>query len=255
MSKKSTDRSRAERAQAALEARQRQERRRQMYVVGGIVLAIVVIVGVVFAVNSLRDTTGEAETAVPQSSASGAPGGSAVEGYTVTIGEESAPTTISLYEDLQCPVCRAFEQMTGDAVRQGIADGKVKVEYHMVAFLDDASTTDYSSRALNALMVVLDTAGPEAYVKYHELLYEHQPPEGSAGLTDDQLVEYAVQAGAEEDAVRGPIEDNEFHQWVVNATDQMSKDGVNGTPTVLIDGKQAGSSPAEGAQAVLDAVG
>ena len=42
---------------------------------------------------------------------------------------------------------------------------------------------------------------------------------------------------------------------MVNATDQMSKDGVTGTPTVLIDGKSAGSTPQESAQAVLDAVG
>ena len=254
MSKKSAERSRAQRAQDAMQAQQRQERRRQMLVVGGIVVAIVAIVGTLFAVNAMRDTTGESESSVPQASSSEGPGGAAVDGYTVTVGEASAPTTIALYEDLQCPVCAVFESMTGDAVRQAIDDGKVKVEYHMVAFLDDASTTDYSSRALNALMVVLDTAGTEAYLDYHELLYANQPAEGTAGLTDDQLIEYAVEAGADEDAVRGPIEDNQFHQWVVNATDQMSQDGVNGTPTAFIDGKQAGANPQEAAEAVLDAV-
>jgi len=253
MSKKSAERSRTQRAQAALEAQQRQERRRQTFIVGGIVVAILVIVGVVFGINSMRDTSGEAETAVPQASASGQPGG-VVDGYTVTIGKSSAPHTITLYEDLQCPICKEFEAATADAVQKAVADGKVKVDYHMVAFLDDASSTDYSSRALNALMVVLDTAGPDAYVKYHRLLYDNQPAEGSAGLTDDQLIQYAVQAGADEQAVRGPIEDNKYHQWVVNATDQMSKDGVNGTPTVLVDGK-ATDSPAAGAQAVMALVG
>jgi protein-disulfide isomerase len=42
---------------------------------------------------------------------------------------------------------------------------------------------------------------------------------------------------------------------VVNATDQMSRDGVNGTPTVFINGKeQDPKNPAAGAQAVLAAV-
>ena len=87
------------------------------------------------------------------------------DSYAVVVGDESAPTTITVYEDLQCPVCQAFEAATGDAVDRRSADGKVKVEYRPIAFLDDASTTDYSSRALNALMVVLDTSGQDVVAR------------------------------------------------------------------------------------------
>ncbi len=89
-----------------------------------------------------------------------------IDGYTVMVGDESAPKTITVYEDLQCPVCQAFEDATGGRrSTKAVADGKVKVEYRLIAFLDDASTTDYSSRALNALMVVLDTSGPDAFLE------------------------------------------------------------------------------------------
>ena len=60
--------------------------------------------------------------------------------------ERRRRTTIKLYEDFQCPICSEFEAATGDKSPTAIADGKVKVDYHMVAFLDRASTTDYSSR-------------------------------------------------------------------------------------------------------------
>ena len=51
------------------------------------------------------------------------------------------------------------------------------------------------------------------------------------------------------------IDGDVYHQWVVNATDQMSEDGVNGTPTVFIDGKEQNpNDPAAAAQAVLAAV-
>ena len=246
MSKKSAERSRSERAAAAMAAQRRSERRRQFLVVGAVVVALMAVVGIGYAASSSRDTTGDTPSATPAG---------VTDGYSVVVGEESAPTTITVYEDLQCPVCQAYEATTGDAVAKAVEAGKVKVEYRPLAFLDDASSTDYSSRALNALMVVLDESGQDAFEAYHRLLFEKQPAEGGAGLTDDQLVEYAVQAGADEDAVRGPIVDRKFHQWVVNATDQMSKDGVTGTPTVLIDGKSAGSTPQESAQAVLDAVG
>jgi len=106
-----------------------------------------------------------------------------------------------------------------------------------VAFLDDASTTDYSTRALNAAAVVLDTAGPEVFLKFHDLLFEHQPAEGSAGLSDAQLVAYAAQAGATKSAVQPGIADRTYEQWVNNVNDQASKNGVTSTPTVRIDGK------------------
>ena len=156
-----------------------------------------------------------------------------------------------MYEDFQCPICQEFEAATGEQVRQGIADGKIKVDYQMVAFLDDHSTTQYSSRALNAAMAVLSTAGPEAFQKFHTLAYANQPAEGTAGVPDSTLIQWAVQAGADEAKVTPLINDNVFHQWVVNATDQMSKNGVNGTPTVFINGKNQGSNPQAAANAVL----
>jgi protein-disulfide isomerase len=113
----------------------------------------------------------------------------------------------------------------------------------MVAFLDRSSSTRYSSRALNAAAVVLDTAGPQVFLKYHNLLYAHQPAEGSAGLTDQQLIDYAVQSGADRSAVTAPIDNDIYAQWVLNATDQMSKNHVSGTPTVFINGKLQGGSP------------
>jgi protein-disulfide isomerase len=245
MSKKSADRSRSARAQAALAAQERAERRRQLLVVGGVVVALVLIVVVGYLVTSGRDSTGETPEAVPNG---------VTDSYAVVVGDESAPTTITLFADLQCPVCKAFEDATADQVDQAVAAGKVKVEYRPISILDRASTTDYSSRALNALMVVLDTTGADAFVDYQRLLFENQPAEGTAGLSDDELIEYAVQAGADEGEIREPIEDKVFEQWIRNATDQASTEGVNGTPTVLIDGKSAGENPQESAQAVLAAV-
>src|SRR5262249_53247465 len=144
---------------------------------------------------------------------------------------------IKLYEDFQCPICNEFEKTAGADIRQGIADGKIKVDYHMVSFLDRSSANQYSSRALNAAMAVLSTAGTDAFLKFHEIAYANQPAEGTAGPENSTLVDWAVQAGATESQVKPLIDGNTYHQWTVNATDQMSKDGVTGTPTVFINGQ------------------
>jgi protein-disulfide isomerase len=247
MSKKDP-RSKGERAQAMLREQQRKERIRNLSVVAAVVVAILVIIGVGFYVQTNRDKTGQTAKSTP-AHLTGA--------YAVTLGKASAPTTIKLYEDLQCPICKEFEAATGTQVQAAIAAGKVKVEYHMVAFLDGSSSTNYSSRALNAAAAVLDTAGPEAFLKFHTTAYGQQPAEGSAGVPDSTLIQWAVQAGAPEAKVATLIDNNTYHQWVLNATDQMSKDHVTATPTVYINGKlQGGSkdSPQVAAEAVLAAV-
>jgi protein-disulfide isomerase len=244
MANKTRQQSKSERAQALMRQQQRRERTRNLLVVGAVVAAVLIVAVVMFVVTNKKDTTGQTANDVP-ANLSGK--------YDVVIGKSSAPTTIKLYEDLQCPICREFEALTGKQVRAAIADGKVKVDYHMVAFLDRSSTTEYSSRALNAAMAVLSTAGPDAFLKFHTIAYDNQPAEGTAGVPDSTLVQWAVQAGADESTVKPLIDGNVYHQWVVNATDQMSVDGVNGTPTVFIDGKNEGSNPSVAAQAVLKA--
>jgi len=242
MANKTSQQSKSERAQALMREQQRRERTRNLLVIGSIAVAILIVAGVLFAVQSKSDKTGQTAKEVP-TNLSGT--------YNVVIGKKSAPTTIKLYEDLQCPICKDFEQVAGSQVQAAIAGGKVKVDYHMVAFLDRSSTTNYSSRALNAAMAVLSTAGPEAFLKFHTIAYANQPAEGSAGVPDSTLIQWAVDAGADEATVTPLINDNVYHQWVVNATGQMSKDGVNGTPTVFINGENQGANPQTAADNVL----
>ena len=235
--------SKSERAQALMKAQQRRERTRNLLVVGAVVVAILIIAGVMLAVTNNKDTTGQVASDAPAN---------LTGTYSVEVGKSSAPTTITLYEDLQCPICQQFESATGNAVQAGIADGKIKVDYHMVAFLDRETTTQYSSRALNAAMAVLSTAGPDAFLKFHTLAYDNQPGEGSAGLPDSTLIQWAVQSGADEAKVTPLITSDAYHQWVVNATDQMSQDKVTGTPTIFINGKEQSDLQA-GAAAIVAA--
>jgi protein-disulfide isomerase len=243
MANKTNQKSKSERAAALMREQQRRERTRNLMVIGSIVVAVLIVAGVLFVVQSKGDKTGKAVTAAgTPKNLSGT--------YNVIVGKSSAPTTIKLYEDLQCPICKQFEAATGTQTQAAIAAGKVKVDYHMVAFLDRSSTTNYSSRALNAAMAVLSTAGPDAFMKFRTLAFDNQPVEGSAGEPDSTLISWAVQAGADQAKVTPLINGNVYHQWVLNATDQMSQDGVTGTPTAYVNGKKY-TSPQDAATAVL----
>jgi protein-disulfide isomerase/uncharacterized membrane protein YphA (DoxX/SURF4 family) len=219
-------------AQAAAEIRREaaaaEQRKRNSVVTAVGLVALLAVVAVGYAVQSGRDTTGQAAAAVPSG---------VVEDYAVPFGDDDAPVVVQVYEDFMCPFCGQFEAASADVVER-YAGADVQFRYHVISFLDRASSTRYSTRAMNAHAVVLDTAGPEVAKEFHDLLFREQPEEGGPGLSDDELIALAVQAGADEAAVEEPIRDLRFEQWVRNATDQASRDGVNSTPTIFVDGER-----------------
>lgn len=218
----------AERAASIRQEQEAKERRRRTLMVSASVLAVLaVVVAIAVFVQSGRDTTGQ--TATP-------PEGAVAE-YALAMGPADAPVEVTVYEDFMCPYCGLFESVSRDTLKDYAASGDVQVRYHVVSFLDGQSSSEYSTRAANALAVVLDQAGPEVAVKFHDLLFANQPEEGGDGLSDEQLVDYAVEAGADEAAVAAPIESRTFEQWVVNSTGEWSDRGHNGTPTVTVDGE------------------
>jgi protein-disulfide isomerase len=214
----------AERAAAIRREQELKERRRRTIMIV-VALAVLAVIGT--AVSVSVDRAGS-----PSSSPQGA-----VARYAVPAGPASAPVKVAVYEDFMCPFCEQFEQASRIALQKDVAAGKVQIQYHVLNFLDDSSTTKYSTRAANAYAAVLDDSGPEVAKKFHDLLFENQPAEGSAGISDGQLLQYAVRAGADRRAVSTAQRDRTFEQWVDNGTEQASKDGVTSTPTVKINGK------------------
>lgn len=222
--KREQRRTRNERAKALAEERRKAAKRRQQLTRFGVVAAVlVVLVGGYFFVTSL----GSDKPDTPPEGAS--------SDFGLVLGEADAPKSIVVYEDFLCPFCGQLEQTVGDQLDEQVEAGEVKVEYRPIPFL--AQRFDYSKEAANAFAVVLDSSGPEVAKAFHDRLFEDQPAETGPYPDDDQLVEWAVEAGADEDAVRPGIEDMSFEGWVDAAGDAASDADVNSTPTVLVDGE------------------
>ena len=219
---------RAQRA-AELRAEQlRRERRRRLLTIGGVVLAMVLIVVGGFAISKFTKDKEESDL-----EAAVAPAGEGAHG--VTIGDEDADHKVVIYEDFLCPYCGALERSTSEDLTELAADGKVQVEYRPFDLLSQID--DYPIRATNAFAVVLEEEGAEVAKEFHDLLFAHQPSEAGPFPSDDDLVDLAVEAGAAEDAVRPGIEDLSHEDWVTEATEEAQAAGVDSTPTILLDGE------------------
>lgn len=224
-------------AEIRREHERKERRRRNAFVAAGVVVVLALVLGIGYAVQSSRDTTGQVAT----------PPAGAVDDYALLRGDEDAPVTVTIFEDFMCPFCGDFEAASRTVLSSYVDAGDVRVEYRVLSFLDRASNgTDYSTRSMNALGVVLDTAGADTAVAFHDLLFENQPEEGTDGLSDDELIDLAVEAGATRNQVTAPIEQRKFEQWVSNATDAANRDGVSSTPTVLVDGEQLEATTIDG---------
>lgn len=230
------------RGSAMVQQQRAREKRRNVMIQGGIVLAAVLAVLLV-TVAVLNARSASQPDAVP----------AGINGDGVyTIGDDDAPVTITVAEDLQCPVCKQFEETSGDKLRELAESGDAKIEYRGVAFLDRASSTEYSSRALNAWACVADQGDEDAWSAFHQAMYAQQPAEGGEGLTDAQLVDIATEAGADEDAVTSCIDDGTYRDWVTYTTGQATDAGIDGTPTVFVDGEVSEARTPEQLQAAVD---
>jgi protein-disulfide isomerase len=128
-----------------------------------------------------------------------------------------------------------LENEAGDALSAAVEDGRARVEFRPVNFLSRYG--DFSMDAANAFAVVLDAEGAEVAKAFHDAVYADQPAEDGDHPGSEWLIEKAVEAGASEEAVTAGIEEGTFEGWVDNATGAASEAGVNGTPTVLLDGE------------------
>ncbi|MGA8846147.1 MAG: DsbA family protein [Nocardioides sp.] len=232
---------RGEGARQVLEADKRRRRRMIAIQVGVVALVVAAVIGgTVYALSGSDDNAAVAGSV---------PAGVNDDGAYL-VGNPEAPVTIQVVEDFQCPVCQQFEAVAGAMLDEYAAGDDVNVEYRGIAFLDRASTTDYSSRALNASACVIDSSSAETWKEFHRQLYVEQPPEGGAGLPDSDLVRIAQDAGAGD--VELCVADRTWDDWVQATTAAAFDDGVDGTPTVFVNGEEIADFDPATIQAAVD---
>jgi protein-disulfide isomerase len=140
------------------------------------------------------------------------------------------PTVIDVWEDPQCPVCKYFEDANGEYLDSLIREKKATVRFHVLSFLGDESV-----RAANASFCAADE---DKYLDFHKALYQVQSPlENSGFWSNANLVSIGEKVGIKSDTFTNCVSDGQKVDLVKAHYDSMAKYGVQGTPTVFINGK------------------
>jgi protein-disulfide isomerase len=155
---------------------------------------------------------------------------------------------ITIYLDYLCPICGSFEKTNNDYIKGLVQSGAATVEYHPIAILTNQSLgTKYSQRAANAAACVADHS-PNSYFAFNTAMFANQPEEGTAGLTNAQLLKLikGIDNVVNVPEISRCITKQTYASWVVSAT-QRAISGpisgsaikrVSGTPTILVNGEQ-----------------
>ena len=172
------------------------------------------------------------------------------EGTAFAVG--TGPIKIDIYEDFICPACGQFESGAGATIDQLVAANKVTVQYHPIAILDRASSTEYSTRSAAASAAA---AQGGKFAEYHKVLFANQPEEGSAGLDNAKLIELGKSVGLTDAAFADAVDDGTYKAWATKVTETATARGVSSTPTVLVGGQPLENRTAEGLTAAVAAAG
>lgn len=195
-------------------------------------VALVVVTGVVFSLFS--------QNSKESASLAGLDGTTLKPAVTSTIDtangsaisfDNGAATTIDVWEDPQCPVCKLFADANGSYLESLVREKKANVRYHVLSFLGDESV-----RAANASFCAADEG---QYLDFHKALYAVQSPlENSGFWSNETLVKMGKKIGITSTTFESCVNKGSKVDLVQANYDSMSKFGVQGTPTVFINGKK-----------------
>lgn len=226
-----------------------ESRDKRIKIIGGVAVAVVVV-GIIAA-----GVIGANSSKPNANPANARPSGVLADTFGWPLAPiDDAKSTLTVWEDPQCPYCQAFETQFGDPISKLSADGTVNVVFQMAAFLDRSlpQSKQASRRAIGALGCAIEQdAGPA----YHRLIYASQPADEGAGWTDDQLLKLGELAALKGDALTGfqqCVNDGTYLGWADNATQHFDDEQIPGTPYIALDGKQIPDSALASAQTLID---
>lgn len=162
----------------------------------------------------------------------------------------SGPVTVEVYLDFLCPACAAFDAAARPVLDRYLAEGTVTVVYRPIAILDRNTTTEYSTRAAAAAACA---AGSDQFTGFVASMLENQPVGQPAGLSDDQIVALGTEAGITDSGFGQCVRDGEYRDWVTRGTNDAFDRGVQGTPTVFVNGTRLSELSVPALRAAVDA--
>lgn len=156
-----------------------------------------------------------------------------------TLGSEDAKVTVIVFEDFKCPVCKYFDQTIVPEIEEKYVNtGKVK--YGFRNFMVIAPNGDSKTAAMAGECVY--NQNKDLFFPFSHMMYRAQGEESTVWATKERILEVANYVSGpngekiNNDELGKCIDDKRYEKEVMNDQSVGNNAGVNGTPTVFVNG-------------------
>ncbi|KAB1641148.1 thioredoxin domain-containing protein [Gulosibacter chungangensis] len=223
------------------------KRRNRMFTQIGIVVGAIVVIGAIvllvvmgpkwFGNQQVPESSGTVAITNSEGQEVEVPIAASNDG--IVVGLEDAPVTVDYYFDFSCPHCQDYHEVLGGDIEQVIADGSAKVNFHMIRFV-----SEYGLVAGAATAAVVEYQ-PELFFTVMDGLFAI-PAETQATMSYGDYATQVAALGVTSQEALQAIENGDFSWWMSDRTNQARTDGVQGTPSLFIDGEYQETLPTSG---------
>jgi protein-disulfide isomerase len=218
--------------------RKQQQSRRQMLAIAGVIVVIAIGVTAYLIYQNYQNTLPVAEgsyTTVPTQTWPQADG--------KALGPPGAKALVQEFGDFRCPVCDEFyRSIEPQLLKDYVATGKIRYEFHHYLVIDQLQGGVESRRAAEASECANEQG---RFWDYHNMLYANQYPETtSGGFADNRLKAFATALGLDSQKFNACFDAHKYSAAVDADIALGTSMGVQGTPTVFINGSQLDISTA-----------
>ncbi|HYM84974.1 MAG TPA: DsbA family protein [Candidatus Dormibacteraeota bacterium] len=172
-----------------------------------------------------------------------------------SMGKATAPVTLTVYSDFQCPSCDLFARQTEPRLRNTyVAQGTLRIVYHDAAFQGQKSSASWDESVEPA--AAARCAGEQNHFwEFHDWLFANQHGENQGGFNRDKMNQIAQKIpGLDYARWTSCLDGGTMQALVRQQTQETVGLGIDSTPTLDINGKRiVGAAGYDQIAAAIDA--
>lgn len=155
----------------------------------------------------------------------------------LNMGNPNASVKVIEFADFQCPYCQLYWQdVEPTIIKDYIATNKIYYTYSPMAFIGqesiDAEEAAYCANDQNA------------FWQYRDYLLNNHTAENAGDFTQDKLIEFARKLNLDVNTFKSCLTSGKYVKQVNDNNTYAQQQGVNSTPTIMVNGKAYSSSDA-----------
>jgi protein-disulfide isomerase len=161
-----------------------------------------------------------------------------------SLGSATAPVTVEIWSDFQCPACRHLATDVEPAIISTlVADGTARLVYRDAAFQGQRGSNPAYDESVEAAAGARCAADQGLFWQMHDWIFANWNGENDGAFTRDRLRSIAVSAGLNVDQYDACVATGKQQAAALGETRDAMAAGIDSTPTLIINGRRVAGVP------------